>query len=538
MSDRILDFKPPIKGIDRSLPDRSAPDLTCADGGNARGEPSLANDKTVGKRDGYGRAFTNAAGGGAGQPVTGLTTALRASSTSPTTAGSYVPVVERWSGYQIDTAYSGFLIGTDLRGEYVRFSRKVGTDYGTLGWQGSTVPPNTSIVLVRTGSQFTVTHAAALSNFTDSYGLGFASTFNTSNDMQVQLYCYPRARAANDFVECHNVGPFVRGHPNLGYFVWAYLERTAENEVRLVIESVEGAAVSNIATGSSIVLGGGATLSNNAQIRLVATATGIEARLNWPDVLGTEEVKVSAASTRGANTAYVAYSTLAVSTFRAGEVVTQATSGATGIVLEDVTDSTTGYLVLWVTSGTFDGTNNLTGGTSGTTATATGVVATPNARAGWFFKSPASSFPGSEPGYFRRVTGMDFSKLVPPEPEVVAEILGTNTQVGAARYYMPPNWEGIDINVAAGAGIELFRLYGGTMGFSTATAQRCPMVDDTLNVILGPNLTPLTRSGLLTIELWATVPPTEFYEVEVRLRDVNSTEDDRIGAFFFGEELH
>ncbi len=537
MADGVIDLKPPVKGVDESLPARAQADLTCPDAQNVRGTPSLSDDLTVGKRDGYAKAFTNAAGGGAGAPGSGLIAALRASSTSPSTAGNYVPVVERWSGYQIDTDYSGFKIGTDLRGEYVRFSRKVGAEYGANGWQGSTVPPNTSIVLVRTGSQFTVTHAAALSNFADSYGLGFASTFNTSNDMQIQLYCYPRARAANDFIECHNVGPFVRGHPNLGYYVWAYLERTAENEVRLVIESVEGAAVTNIATGSSISLGGGATLSNNCQIRLVATQTGIEARLNWPDVLGTEEVKVSAASTRGANTAYVAYSTLAVSTFRAGEVVTQATSGATGIVLEDVTDSTTGYLVLWVTSGTFNGTNNLTGGTSGTTATATGVVTTPNARAGWFFKSPASSFPGSEPGYFRRVTGMDFAKLVPPEPEVIAEILGTNTQVGAARYYMPPNWEGIDIDVTQ-TGTELTRVIGGTEGFSTNTAQRVPMVDDQADVVLGPNTNPANRSGLLSIELWATTPPDEFYEVEVRLRDVNATEDDRVGAFFFGENLH
>lgn len=537
MPGQFIDFPPPVKGIDESLPARAQGDLTCPDALNACSVPTLSGNLTVGKRDGFGRAFINAAGGGSGAPGSGLVAALRASSTAPTVVGNYQPVVERWTGYQIDTAYSGFLIGTNLRGEYVRFSRKVGADYGTPGWQASSVPPDNSIVLVRSGSSFTVNHASALSDFADVYGIGLASTFNTSNDMTLQFNSYPRARDAADFIEAHNVGPFVRGHPNLGYYVWAFLDKTAENEVRLTIQSVEGASVNTIATGSAITLPGSATLSNNQRIRLVATTTGLEARLTWPDVLGTEEVVVSAASARGAFTAYVAYSTLAVSTFQAGEVVTQATSGATGIVLEDVTATTTGYLVLWVTSGTFNGTNGLTGGTSGATATATGTVATANARAGWFFKNPSTSFPGTEPGYFRRISGMDFSKLVPPEPEVVAEILKTNTLTGAARYLMPPNWEGIDVDVTQ-TGAELYRIIGGTLGYSQATAPRVPSVDTIDRTLLGPNTSPTARSGLLTPELFATVPPTEFYEVETRLNDVNSSQDDRIGAFFFGENLH
>jgi len=57
-------------------------------------------------------------------------------------------------------------------------------------------------------------------------------------------------------------------------------------------------------------------------------------------------------------------------TFALGETVTQATSGATGIVLAQ----TSLGIVLGSVTGTFDATHGLTGGTSGATATATSVV--------------------------------------------------------------------------------------------------------------------------------------------------------------------
>lgn len=61
-------------------------------------------------------------------------------------------------------------------------------------------------------------------------------------------------------------------------------------------------------------------------------------------------------------------------TFVLGETVTQATSGATGVVLAISTSPTA--LVLKSVTGTFDATHVLTGGTSGATATATSVAIT------------------------------------------------------------------------------------------------------------------------------------------------------------------
>jgi hypothetical protein len=62
-------------------------------------------------------------------------------------------------------------------------------------------------------------------------------------------------------------------------------------------------------------------------------------------------------------------SATATGTFQQGETITQATSGATGII----TSVQTGYLYYKSTSGTFNTTNLVTGGTSGATTTPTAV---------------------------------------------------------------------------------------------------------------------------------------------------------------------
>lgn len=527
-----IDLPPPIKGVDQSLPKRAQADLTCPDARNARGFPASAGAQTVGGRDGTARAFVNAAGGTTGVPITGLEVAVRAFNTSPTTLGTYQFVADSFSDYNYPTAYNGYLIGAELRGRYLRFSRSL-TEWGVNGWRGSSGPPSTSITLARGGGF--PDHLSALSNFADGYGLGLAVTEDTSNDMTIQLNCYRRARSV-DFVDCTNIGPFVRGHHNLSGFIWAYLQRQgADNSVKLVISQVVGNAETQLAAGETTSLSGSATISNNCTIRLLATSAGLTATWKWPDE--NIEQTVGLSSTSGVNTAHVKYNTLAVSTFQLGETVTRG-AGNTGVVLEDVYDGATdGFLSLYVTAGTFAA-GGLTSGTSGTTATALSEIEVrENARAGWFFKSPATSVPGSEPGYFRRVSAMQYSRLVPPVPEVVAEIYGTTEFSGAGRYLLPPNWEAYDLD-ATQVGAHLARIVAGQTGYSTNTASRVPLVDSTEDVILGPNTTRLIRSGILTAELWGTTPPTEHYDVEVRLRDIDGTVDDGIGAVFCMEEFY
>lgn len=525
------DLPPPIKGIDQSLPKRAQADLTCPDARNVRGFPASAGAQTVGGRDGTAKAFTNAAGGTTGVTITGLEVATRAFNTSPTTVGTYQFVTDSFSDYSFPTAYNGYTIGQELRGRYLRFSRRL-TEWGMNGWQGTASPPGVSITLVRGGGF--PDHLSALSNFADTYSMGLMVTEDTQNDVSITLNCYRRARTV-DFVDCTNIGPFVRGHQNLGGFVWAYLQRQGDdNSVKLVIVSVIGNAETQLAAGEATSLSGSSTISNNCTIRLTATTAGLTATWRWPDENIDQTVGVS--STVGVKTAYVKYDTLAVSQFVLGETVTRG-AGNTGVVLEDVYDGANdGFLYLYVTAGTFAA-GGLTSGTSGTTATALAQIETrDNARGGWFFKSPATSVPGGEPGYFRRVSNMQYAKLVPPAAEVIAEIYGTSEFPGAGRYLLPANWEAYDINSANAS--DVTRIWGGQTGYSTNTASIVPLVDSQEDVILGPNTSRLTRTGLMTIELWGTTPPTEHYDVEVRLRDITGSVDDGIGAIFCMERLY
>lgn len=534
-----IDLPPPIKGVDQSLPQRAQADLTCPDARNVRSFPASAQAQTVGGRDGHGKAFTNPAGGGAVVPISGLEVAVRAFNTSPTTVGTYSFVNEAWADYSFPATYQGYQIGYELRGRYFRSSRK-SADYGATGWQGTTVPPGKAMCLVRGNGL--PNHMAFVTNFSDSYNQILSVTEDTSNDVSMTLNCYRWSKAI-DFVDCHNIGPFVRGHPDLGAFVWAYLQRQGDNSVKLVIESVYGNTSTQLAAGDVTSLSGSNTISNNCRIQLQATSAGLTATWDWPDESISQTVGVS--STAGVKTQQVHYDTF-VSAFVKGEEIYQSTTGATGIVIEDVYDtgSGQGVLAMWVTSGTFTAAGAYTlkrGGSGGTTVattmTAIACTSRDNARGGVYFKNPATSYPGSEPGYFRRVSSLTFSKLVPPNPEVIVELYGTSTYSGAARYLLPPNWEAYDIDTAQGASAVL-RIQAGQTGYSSATAQRCPLVDQTEQVIYGPNIDArLTQSGIVTIEVWGSTPPTEHYDIEVKMRDVDGTVDDGIGAVFCMENM-
>lgn len=75
----------------------------------------------------------------------------------------------------------------------------------------------------------------------------------------------------------------------------------------------------------------------------------------------------------GPSTVKIGIGTASSGTFLRGEIVTQATSGATGELLGYVLNAAgnSGWMVIMPQTGTFDGTHQLTGATSGATVTAT-----------------------------------------------------------------------------------------------------------------------------------------------------------------------
>jgi hypothetical protein len=134
--------------------------------------------------------------------------------------------------------------------------------------------------------------------------------------------------------------------------------------------------------------------------------------------------------------------------FVAGETVTQATSAATGTVLVD--DGT--HLWLLVTSGTFDNSHGLTGGTSGATATASAVASVTQA-----------AIP-----YCAKTTSFALGETI------------TQSGSNATGVFFSDSGTGITVGVATGTFNKLGALTGGT---SKSVASPRPVPVHTIDVL-------------------------------------------------------
>lgn len=530
---RTIPMAPSLKGTDQGGPAYAQPDLTMPYSLNLVTKPALGGRKRMGKRDGTNRVFDNPVGSGA--PITGLAASVRAGQDVQQTRGTFVPFTDSFTSYNFqEPRYQGFLLAPELSGNWTRVSKKP-AEHGVNGWQGeATLQTGNSLGWIGGVSGNGIpNHLQLRSTFADGYDIGAPITWDTSNDLTLQFDCFRRA-AAVDLVDCHNVGPFIRGHPACGYFVWAYLARIAQNQVRLTIEAILGATSTTLAQSDLLTVSGRNVRSSNMSIRLQATSVSLEATLEWadePDISGT---RIGVSTTLGFQTQWVSY-TGAAGTFVLGEVVTQATSGAKGRILQRVQSGAAGFLQLYVTEKTFSqaGAYGLTGD-GGATATTSKVSASmENRRGGVWFKNPGTSYPGAEDGYYRRVIRATTAKRVVAEPELVAEIFGTSKLQGGARYQLMPNWAAYRIDGNAG---NANVITAGTNGYSSATAPNAPIIDTQAGVILGNDDGPPV-TDLMTIHRWTTDAPGEHLTARMRLRDITSTEDCRVGMAFCLDNL-
>lgn len=539
---RIINLVPPVKGVHKGMPADAAPDLTAPDSRNVVDISPVEQKRTIAKRDGHRKAFINPAGGGAGSRVTGLGTALRSAGQTQDEAGVYTAFVDPFSSYNFPNPVAGpgfnYFTGSDLRGNYVRFSKKA-SDYSADKWQGTVNIPGIWIGVVRGGGL--PDHLQFRSTFGDGYdNIGVVRTWDGGNDLALTMDCYRRARSV-DLVDCTNFGPVVRGHPSFGYYVWAYLARQSENVVRLRIEGVRGPNTETIVESADISLSGSDQRSDNCQIRLEATSVALKATLTWPDELGVDPVEIGNASEFGVKTVWLEY-TGAVGTFQAGLQVTQATSNARGYVLQRVQSGAAGYLQIYVTSGTFDGTNGIIQAVTTATATAARVSSINNARQGINFRNPGTTAASSESGYFyRRATRLSGSDRRLTDPEVIAECIGSFQLSAGGRYQIPPNWEGYLIDGVSG---NTERVFAGQQGYSSNTRPSVPCVDTLNDYVLDGDSSPsavnsrFKRTSILTIQVWDTTPPSEFLDIREKFRNVTSAEDDGFGAAFLLKNLH
>lgn len=530
---RSIPMAPSLKGVDQQGPAYGQPDLTMPYSVNLTTRPAVGGRARMGKRDGMRRAFENAAGGGA--PITGLAAAQRAGQDVQQTNGTFVPFTDGFSTYDfLTTRYQGFWVGNELKGNWARMSKKP-AEYGVNGWQGGSTLPGTWIGVVRGGGL--PDHLQLRSTFADGYDLGATIMWDTGNTLALTQNCYRRATDA-DMTDCHNVGPYVRGHPANGFYVWAYLKKVATNQVRLVIEGCAGAALTTLAQSDLLTLSGRGVLSSNCKIELRATTVALEATLEWADEPEISGTRIGSGTTFGYQTQWVSY-TGATGAFEVGELITQATTNAVGYVVRRVEAGGTGFVELYVKTGTFThaGAYTLTGATNSYTATtakaSSGWV---NRRGGLWFKNPGGTPPAAEAGFFyRRVTLIQGAKRVTAETELIAEAFGTSKLAAGDRYQILPNWESYRIDGGAGS---VARIIAGRHGFSSSVEPDACSIDTTDKVVLGNTSGP-PITDIMTIEVWGDgSPPDEHLDVRQRLRDVTTTEDDRIGAAFALANLH
>ena len=120
----LVDFAPPVKGVDRSKVVRAQDDLTCPSAVNVVSYAVQAGT-TIVKRRGTRRAFSSKAGTG-DSPITGLIGAVRPYNLGVPTDGTIEVLTDDFSTYPCPTPYAGNpngSIGYDLRGNFVRFTK-------------------------------------------------------------------------------------------------------------------------------------------------------------------------------------------------------------------------------------------------------------------------------------------------------------------------------------------------------------------------------------------------------------------------------
>lgn len=137
-----------------------------------------------------------------------------------------------------------------------------------------------------------------------------------------------------------------------------------------MLESLGEPAASALDTGGTSIEAEAETIYDREKRRVLGRGPGFQ--VNEYTIIpgwacnGEEDIDLNFASVSLTGT-------ITTGTFTKGERVTQATSGAVGLIIDAYTSADTTYLIAPI-SGTFNGANNITGGTSGTsTATVTAV---------------------------------------------------------------------------------------------------------------------------------------------------------------------
>lgn len=258
----------PKRGIDQSLPAAEQPPLTCWDARNARTLSANGQVLGGGRRKGLAKAITAQVTGG--KRLRHIHAIRRIpNTTAPDYTGTAVP--------QVDTPgmFTGVQPKVNLLGRFIRYHRDPATAR--------------------------LTDAADLTNISSYYGypvLAITNTgaaldtvlavpYPTTNNVSVTLTAYLQVTVASNYTRATHCGPYVRGSDGddavLQTGFVAYLERVADNQVRLAIDEIQAATLVRRATSATTFnLAGTVSLAQGLRITLKDSGTVLTATVEWP----------------------------------------------------------------------------------------------------------------------------------------------------------------------------------------------------------------------------------------------------------------
>jgi hypothetical protein len=464
-----IDF--PVNGIDRSMPKRAQPRLTCLDASNVRGWSPLSLNLGGGERDGTGKVFRNAAGalvdGGPGMPINGGVIADRSPENITVIQGNWLNITETWptSEYNRTQNNAGFYTGTDFLGKWLLIAKNPTQEYGkgnpaTGGWPNAPFVTATSTDPRSPNTELRVTSSPV--SATDEYGLVWAKPTDNKAELEVMILATPFGRRGDAVAAmqggCGYIGPCCRMSPSFGSFAVAYLLPVGNDQVALRLDIVTGAAVTSFTSPVTKQLSGNPGPSEFTITIDASSGGSVRAKVAWPAEGGYTDELVADANIMAAYTWRFPIGSV-TGVISAGQIVTGPGPGnATGRVVSRVTGGGVDELYVLSLTGAFANGDALTF-TGGATAT---IGAIPdrleNNQSGIFFRWKGTAV-------YRSIKSIKLRSLEPLPAEVVFSLSSANIDQNAGLWQVPVGVDAIAVYPDI-AGVGIVGWPGAVTGYS------------------------------------------------------------------------
>lgn len=316
----------PVRGTDQGWALNDQPPLTTPNLLNVR-SLDWRNRQGGGKRNGHIKAITAQAGTAGAVRIRHLIPYAQPAGSATGDASVIVAVDDDFSTYSV-------AVPTDLGDNWV-YCFHTGSTLTGVGDARTSVGTNSNGLQMNSVS----TEICRL----------VAARFPTTNDVTATLRCRPDANTTNNnhggADDCQTFGPFIRGSGRLHDLIACRLVRnSADTSVVIRIERWIDETPTTLGQSAGITISGGATIVEDATLRLYESGSDVIAVLNWPSQsISNATLTVSTTQNAGFNRAGVgifageAGGLTSVTAFRTfARVQLTMIQPATGIVLHTI----------------------------------------------------------------------------------------------------------------------------------------------------------------------------------------------------------